>query len=103
MSAPAILSYLIGLAGQPRNINDYSKSRIVVRYLISPYNWGRFPFNLTDFRCLDSEIFADGLSVLKLDNGWLRKVNLYIEDGKYLWEHLAQQSEFNDYQNGSWK
>lgn len=77
--------------------------RIVARFLMSLYNGDRFPFDLSDFRRLDSEIFADCLAVLQLDCQFSRKVHLYIKDGEDLWERLAKRWDFNDHGNSSWR
>lgn len=77
--------------------------RIVARFLMSLYEGERFPFDLTDFRCLDSEIFADCLTVLKLDISKSQKVHRYIKDGEEIWERLAQRWGFRDHQSGSWR
>lgn len=80
-----------------------SQPRIVARFLMSLYNGDRFPFDLTDFRSLDSEIFDDCLAVLRLDCQFSRKVHRYIEDGEGVWERLAKRWRFNDHGNGSWR
>ncbi|WP_018991281.1 DUF7673 family protein [Aromatoleum toluclasticum] len=42
--------------------------RIVAAFLLGLYNGRRFPFDMTDFRGLDTEIFRDCLAVLAMDN-----------------------------------
>jgi hypothetical protein len=41
--------------------------RTVAGFLLGLYNGGEYPFDLTDFRTLDREIFIDCLAVLALD------------------------------------
>lgn len=41
--------------------------RYVAAFLLGLYNGHRFPFDLTNFRCLDEEIFRDCLDVLVMD------------------------------------
>ena len=41
--------------------------RIVAGFLLGLYNGEEYPFDLTDFRALDREIFIDCLAVLALD------------------------------------
>lgn len=77
--------------------------RIVARFLLSLYNGDRFPFDLSDFRSLDSEIFEDCLLVLQLDNRWSRQVHRYVEDGDDLCERLAQRWGFHDHHGASWR
>lgn len=42
--------------------------RIIAAFLLGLYNGTRFPFDMTDFRCLDSEIFEECVTVLRMDN-----------------------------------
>lgn len=44
-----------------------SQPRIAARFLLSIFDGDRFPFDLTDFHCLDAHIFSDCLIVLRLD------------------------------------
>lgn len=48
-----------GLGGQ---------ARYVGLFLLSIYNGQRFPFDLTNFRCLDTTIFNDCMAVLHADH-----------------------------------
>jgi hypothetical protein len=41
--------------------------KIVAEFLLGLYNGYRFPFDLSDFRCLDRNIFKDCLTVLEMD------------------------------------
>ena len=71
--------------------------RIVAEFLLSLYNGNRFKFDLTDFRCLDREIFDDCLAVLKLDYHPAREVHAYFKDGGKIWEKLANDWRICDY------
>jgi len=71
--------------------------RVVAEFLLSLYNGNRFKFDLTDFRCLDREIFDDCLEVLKLDYCPVREVHRYFKDGSRIWENLAKDWRIRDY------
>jgi hypothetical protein len=71
--------------------------RIVAAFLLSLYNGNRFKFDLTDFRCLDREIFNDCLEVLKLDYCPAQEVHCYFKDGSRIWEGLAKDWNIRDY------
>ena len=83
--------------------SNSGQPRIVARFLMSLYNGDRFPFDISDFRCLDSEIFADCLAVLQLDNQFSYQVHRYIQDGENVWERLAKRWGFNDHKTDSWR
>lgn len=71
--------------------------RIVAAFLLSLYNGTRFKLDLTDFRCLDREIFDDCLQVLKLDYCPVREVHCYFKNGGQIWEQLAKDWRIRDY------
>lgn len=71
--------------------------RIVAEFLLSLYNGNRFKFDLTDFRCLDRELFDDCLEVLKLDYHPVREVHCYFKNGGKIWEALAEDWRIRDY------
>lgn len=71
--------------------------RIVASFLLSLYNGNRFKFDLTDFRCLDREIFNDCLAVLNLDYCPVQEVHCYFKDGSRIWESLAKDWGIRDY------
>jgi hypothetical protein len=83
-----LLNIARGHAGQGRH---------VAAFLLGLYNGNRFKFDLTDFRCLDREIFEDCLEVLKLDNCPVQEVHLYFKDGGRIWEQLATDWGIRDY------
>lgn len=62
--------------------NDSGQPRIVRRFLLGLYNGERWPFDMTDLRCLDAQILADCLLVLGMDAaGPRREVHKYIDGG----------------------
>lgn len=79
------------------------QSRIAARFLLSLYNGDRFPFDLTDFRCLDPDIFKDCLVVLLMDYQPRREVHMYFKDGQRLWEAMAVTWDFTDHDRKSWR
>lgn len=79
------------------------QSCIAARFLLSLYNGERFPFDLTDFRCLDTEIFKDCLVVLLMGNQPQREVHAYFRDGQKIWEAMAVTWGFTDHDSKSWR
>lgn len=79
------------------------QSRIAARFLLSLYNGDRFPFDLSDFRCLDLDIFKDCLVVLLMDYQPQREVHVYIKDGQRIWEAMAVAWGFTDHNSESWR
>lgn len=66
--------------------------RHVARFLLGLYNGDRFPFDLTDFRCIDNELFEDCMRVLRMDARVCRQeVHTYFEHGGRRWEELAER------------
>lgn len=66
--------------------------RHVARFLLGLYNGDRFPFDLTDFRCLDNELFEDCMRVLRMDaRSCKQEVHTYFEHGGERWEDLAER------------
>ena len=70
---------------------DSGQSRVVGRFLLSLYNGNAFPFPLTDLRCLDTALFQDCMTLLKMDRRPEQEVHLYVENGEAVW------SEFKKY------
>lgn len=62
----------------------------VARFLLGLYNGERFPFDLTDFRCLDREIFEDCLTVLDMDSQPIREVHQLLGQTSDRFERLAE-------------
>lgn len=79
------------------------QSRVVARFLMSLYNGDRFPFDLTDFRVLDADLFADCQVVLLMDRRPQREVHKYFNDGGRIWEAMARTWGFKDHDCQSWR
>lgn len=71
--------------------------KYVAGFLLGLYNGTRFKFDLTDFRCLDQEIFDDCIEVLKMDSRPVQEVHLYFKNGGAIWESLAKDWNIRDY------
>lgn len=61
--------------------HDHGGSRVAVKLLLGLYNGNRFPFDLTELRCLDQDYLEDALTVIRLDSRpqmevheWLNKL-----------------------------
>lgn len=70
---------------------DSGQCRYVARFLAGLYNGFRFPFDLTDLRCLDSELFEHCMNVLRMDARPAQEVHLYFENGGAKWEQMIQR------------
>ena len=46
---------------------DSGQCRYIARFLLGLYNGMRFPFDLTDLRAIDAELFDDCMAVLNMD------------------------------------
>lgn len=63
----------------------------IARFLLSLYNGSRFPFDLTDFRSLDDELYDDCMRVLRMDARACKKeVHCYFDNGSARWEQMAE-------------
>jgi hypothetical protein len=83
---------------------DTGQSPVVARFLLNLYNGNRFPFDMTDFRRLDTELFDDCIAVLKMDSQPLKEVHEYFENGGAIWEELATDWGFTDHRDGkAWR
>lgn len=71
--------------------------RHIAAFLLGLYNSDRFKFDLTDFRCLDHELFEDCLTVLRMDARPLQEVHTYFKNGGAIWEQLAKDWNITDY------
>lgn len=65
--------------------------RFIARFLLGLYNGDRFPFDLTDLRCIDQDLFDDCMMVLVMDSQPKQEVHLYFENGGARFEALAEQ------------
>jgi hypothetical protein len=64
--------------------------RHVAAFLLGLYNGTRFPFDLTDLRAVDGEIFDDCMAVLQMDSQPAKEVHTYFDNGNQVFEQLAQ-------------
>lgn len=69
---------------------DTGQSRRVAAFLLGCYNGFRFPFDLTDLRGLDYELFDDCMAVLRMDYQPKLEVHQYFVNGQQLFEQLAK-------------
>lgn len=70
---------------------DSGQCRYIARFLLGLYNGMRFPFDLTDLRAIDTELFDDCMAVLNMDARLTRQeVHTYFEDGGAKFERLAK-------------
>jgi hypothetical protein len=77
---------------------DSGQCRRVAAFLLGLYNGERFPFDLANFRILDSVIFNDCLTVLRMDYTPEWEVHRYFENGGKLFERLARDWDIRDRQ-----
>ena len=65
--------------------------RHIARFLLGLYNGNRFPFDLTDFRCIDERLYDDCMRVLRMDaRACKQEVHTYFENGGAQWEAMAE-------------
>lgn len=62
---------------------DTQQSIVVRKFLLGCYDGGRFPFNLTEFRQLDLNLFQDCMAVLSMDRSPLKEVHEYLDSSEY--------------------
>lgn len=70
--------------------------RYVAAFLLGLYNGSRFPFDLTDFRAVDSEIADDFERVLRMDAFARQEVHTYFANGGKRFEALAERWRIPD-------
>jgi hypothetical protein len=76
---------------------DSGQCRYIGRFLLGLYNGERFPFDLTDFRCIDDDLFEDCMRVLRMDARECRQeVHMYFDRGGERWESMADRWEVVD-------
>jgi hypothetical protein len=77
----------------------------VAAFLLGLYNGRRFPFDLTDLRCLDRAIFDDCMTVLRMDYAPVREVHTYFDnggdEGHKIFEGLAKAWGIKDHMAGT--
>jgi hypothetical protein len=81
----ASLRHLFALAQR-----DSGQSRYIARFLAGLYNGSRFPFDLTDLRCIDTTLFEHCINVLRMDATPLKEIHLYFEDGESRFEQMVR-------------
>ena len=75
---------------------DSGQPRHIAAFLLGLYNGTRFPFDLTDLRCIDRELFDDCMLVLRMDRSPEQEVHCYFEGGGRLFEALARDKGIRD-------
>lgn len=68
---------------------DTGQSGKVRRFLLGCYNGEAFPFDLTDLRGLDQDLFDDCLRVLRMDRFCSSEVHRRFPEGRDLFEGWA--------------
>ncbi|TIH10806.1 DUF7673 family protein [Pseudomonas leptonychotis] len=69
---------------------DSGQSLTVGRFLLSLYNGNAYPFPLTRLRGLDTSLWNDCMTVLRMDRRPEQEVHEYIEGGHAIWEQLKK-------------
>lgn len=77
--------------------SDTGQCKIIAKFLLGCYNGDRFPFDLTDFRCIDHNLFMDCLAVLKMDSQPQKEVHMYFPDGGQKFEQMAKDWRIADH------
>lgn len=67
---------------------DSGQARIIGLFLLGLYNGSAYPFDLTQLRSLDAQLFGDCLAVLHLDYYPEQEVHEYLPAGNALFAHL---------------
>jgi hypothetical protein len=82
-------------------LSDTGQSQVCGRFLLGLYNGPCYRFDLTDLRRLDTELFDDCMSVLRMDANPVREVHNLIEDGDVVFRRLrmywATEDEASDW------
>jgi hypothetical protein len=68
--------------------SDTGQAGIVARFLAGLYNGMDFPFDLTELRGLDCDLFEHCLAVLRLDNRPKVEIHRYLPDGEQRMKQL---------------
>lgn len=77
--------------------SDSGQCRFIARFLLGLYNGTRFPFDLTDFRAIDEQLFNDCMLVLRMDARITQKeVHCYFDRGGEMFEELVQRWNVED-------
>lgn len=75
---------------------DTGQARRIAAFLLGCYNGTRFPFDLTNFRGLDYELFDDCMAVLRMDYQPQQEVHNYFDRGGQRFEKLASDWNLTD-------
>jgi len=67
---------------------DSGQARIIGLFLLGLYNGSAYPFDLTQLRSLDAQLFRDCLAVLHLDYYPEQEIHQYLRAGDALFAHL---------------
>lgn len=71
--------------------------RYIARFLLGLYNGMRFPFDLTDLRAIDNDLFEDCMTVLRMDARVTRQeVHQYFDNGQQAFEQLVKDWNVED-------
>lgn len=74
---------------------DHGGARVAAKLLLGLYNGDRFPFDLTELRCLDDSNFEMAIDLLRLDSRPQQEVHQHLNqlygvtDMGMRFEHLA--------------
>lgn len=74
----------------PVALSDTGQSEVIARFLLGLYNGTRFPFDLSEFRRLDRELFNKCQRVLAMDFQPEKEVHQFFDDGSELFESMAR-------------
>jgi hypothetical protein len=69
---------------------DTGQCGVVARFLAGLYNGADFPFDLTELRGLDADLFEHCMAVLRLDNHPEVEIHKYIPDGDKVFLKMLQ-------------
>ncbi|THG81486.1 hypothetical protein E5198_12070 [Pseudomonas sp. A-1] len=75
----------------PVALRGTGQSRVIGRFLLGLYNGSDYPFDLTDFRLLDGDLFDDCLALLRMDSQPEREVHEYLVDGEAVFAELRRR------------
>lgn len=71
-------------------LGETGQCGIVARFLASLYNGQDFPFDLTELRGLDDDLFEHCLAVLRLDNTPTVEIHNYLPDGEKVFRKMLE-------------
>lgn len=76
---------------------DSGQCRHIASFLLGLYNGTRFPFDLTDLRAIDNDLFEDCITVLRMDARVTRQeLHHYLDNGQQAFEQLAADWNVED-------